>query len=293
MNNNSGKLKSVALMSLSSFLWGSSFAVTKGAAEALPTNLLVALRLFLGGFIVALVYWKRLKNVSRGLILCSLINGLFYCGGMVLQTLGVKYTSAGRSAFVTSAYCIIIPVLEWIINKHKPKLNVWLAALVCLAGVGLIVLKGDFTVDSGDIYTLAGSMSFAMEIVLFGKFSKKQDDILLSSFQLMAAGIFAIILFAFTETLPTAVSTGTVLAVLYLAIACSGFPMVFQGIAQRVLQPSVVSIILGFEAVFAAILSAMIYNETFTGKCLIGCVLVFLSAFLALLERKNPSEKTA
>lgn len=281
------RLIAILVMTLATLLWGSSFIATKYVTSAVPTALLIAFRMILGGLSLVIIYHKKLKNINKRAIFEGVILGAFYCAGMILQTMGVKYTEAGRSAFLTSAYCVLMPFLEALILKNKVQFKNLLSSIVCFIGVGLVALTTSFTIDGGDLYTLFGSVSFAMSIVLLSYFMRKDDGILLNTILLLSAGIMALIISLFTETMPTSLDTTAIIAALYLAIACSGIPLAFQAIAQKELSPTVISIILGFEAVFASILSAIIYKETFTLRCLIGFVLIFASVFISVIEFKG------
>ena len=281
------KIVATLLMMLATLLWGSSFIATKYVTESVPTFLLIAFRMILGGLSLVFIYHKKLKLVNKEVVLRGVILGVFYCAGMVLQTMGVKYTSAGRSAFLTSAYCIIVPFLEWAILKDKPELKNIISAIVCVIGVGLVALTSSFSIDSGDLYTLFGSICFGMSIVLLAFYMRKYDGIMLNTFLLLSAGIMALVISLIFENIPTSFKTSEILGALYLAIACSGIPLAFQAMAQEELSPTVVSIILGFEAVFASVLSAIIYKETFTLRCLIGFALIFGSVFISIIETKK------
>lgn len=293
MADRSGTFRGVLFILLATLLWGSSFVVTKGAVDAFPTVLLVTLRLLIGGGIAALICLKKLKNTSKGLLAACSLLGILYAAGLLLQTMGVEHTSAGRTAFVSAAYCIFTPFIEWAVIKHRPRFKNLLAAAVCLCGIGLIVLDGGFTIDSGDLYTLACALSLAFEIVLFGKFVEKYDPDLLNTFMLLFAGVLTGILSLCTEQLPATLHADTAGAILYLAVLCTGIPMLLQGSAQKLIVPTVVTIVLGFEPVFAAIFSAVFLKESFSGRALIGAMLVFVSAFVAVVirEKKGNTEK--
>ena len=287
MKNNSEKTKGALLELLATFLWGSCFVVTKSATDIIPPCLLQACRMFIAVATIAIVFRKKLKLITKELFLKSCIIGVFYCGGLVLQTLGIKYTSAGRSAFVTSAYCIFVPFIELMLFKKKPEMKDIIAGLVCMLGIGFIVLNDGIKVDSGDLMTLGGSICFAIEIVIFGRMVRQYDETMVSMLMMLNAGITALILSLFTETMPAHITVGAAAAVVYLAIPCTVVTVLCQANAQKILSSAAVTIILGFEAVFAAIISAIVYGESFTGKILIGCILVFLSSFVAVFDFKK------
>lgn len=280
-------LKGTVYVLIATLLWGSSYVVTKGAVESFPAYMLVAVRLLLGGACVALISRKQLKHTDRRALLSGVFLGVLYAVAMMFQTFGIKYTNAGRSAFLTAAYCIIMPFLEWWLMKNKPQLKNLFASLICFAGIGLVALTGSFTVASGDLLSLGGALFFGFFIVFTGIFVQRTDAGVLNTFQLLTAGVILAIISTFTETVPTHVEVPVVLEVLYLAIACTGIPLLLQCYAQKAIPPTLVSLVLGFEAVFAAIFSAIFSTEEFTLRCLVGFALILGSVFMGELNFKK------
>lgn len=285
--SSSAKLKGTLLMLAANLLWGSSFVVTKGASDAFPTYMLVAIRMFLGGASVAIIYWKQLKETTREVLLCGVLLGAIYAASLMLQTFGIKYTSAGRSSFLTASYCIFMPFMEWLILKNKPELKNIVAAILGIIGIGLVALNESFRVDSGDLLTLMSSIGFAVNIILLSVFVKRMDPGLLNAYLLMFGGIMLFVISLFTETLPAQVSPSVTFSLLYLGIACSGIPLLFQSIAQKSISPTLVTILLGTQAIIASILSAIMYKEAFSTRCLIGFVVILVSIIIGEIDLKK------
>lgn len=281
------KIKALICMILATLLFGSSFVVTKGATDSIPTYALTASRMYIGSISLAIIFFRRLKDIKKEIVIKGFILSIFYSLGMILQTFGIKYTSAGRSAFLTAAYCIFMPFLEWMILKNKPKGKNLLASLVCFIGIGLVALTESLTIDKGDIFTLLCSICFALYILYNGKFAKDNDIILLNIFLLFFSGIIATVLSIFNESIPNEIGLNSILAILYLAIMCGAFPLVLQTNSQKDLSPTLITIICGFEAVFASVFSLIFLKETATIRCFIGYVLIFSSVFVGVIEKKN------
>lgn len=282
----STQTKGTLLMILATFLWGSSFVVTKNATDNFPPFLLVAIRTFFGGLSVLPFCWKNRKDINRNTILVCLLLGFLYAGGMIFQTFGIKYTNSGRTAFLTAAYCIIMPYLEWLFLKSKPKAKNIFASLCCVIGIGLVAINEALSIDSGDVYSLIGSLCFGLFIVLLSVFLKKIDAAVINSFQLMFAGLILFTISIFVESPPTTVTKTVILDLFYISILCTGFPLLFQSYAQKNLSPTLITIILGFEAIFASALSSLFNGEEFSIKCIIGFAMIILSVFIGEIDFK-------
>lgn len=276
---------------VATFMFASCYLVTKDATNGFPPILLVGFRFLVGALVTAFFCIKSFKQTSKKMLVDVFICSLFQTFGVVLQTIGLKYTTAGKSSFITQAYCIFVPVYELIIYKRKPKLTTILTATICMLGIGLIVLDDGLKISTGDFYTLLAAICMAGQITTFEKMADKYDSKLACCYMLLSSGIQCTVCGLFVETLPTAINTPTLLAIVYLALIGSSFSMMLQGYAQTVLPSSTITIILGFEAVFATILSGFVFHETFTAKCLTGCFLVFLSTFVILLNTKVKEKK--
>lgn len=272
-------------MLASAFLWGSSYVATKGATESFPPFLLVAVRLLIGSAIVALISLKQFRKLNKKIVAVGFVLGALYAAGMSMQTLGVKYTAAGRTAFLTSVNCVMMPFLEWVVLKNRPRMNNIVAAVIALVGVGFVALNGSFLINGGDVLTLVATFCFAVQIVLVGLYVRDMDAGLLNLFLLFSAGIFMIAASLLVEDLNVSgVSGKTMFSVMYLSVACTGIPLLFQGIAQKYIAPSLVTIICCSQAVFASVLSAIIFHEEFTLRSIVGFVLIFAAVFISTMK---------
>lgn len=288
---NSNKIKGTALLLLATFFWGSSFIATKSVGDVFPLCALVALRTFLGSSSVALVNIKTLKNAKKQTVIRGLLLGLLYGWGMVIQSYGVKLTNPGRGAFLSCCYCIMMPFLELLFLKHKLKIQSLAGSLLGFIGVGLVAVTESFTIEFGDLVSLASSVIFGFEIILFSSFveEKKDDATVLITCLLASSFVYLTIISLFTGAFKTHVDLKAILAIIYLGLFCTGFPLLFQGLAQKSLSATIVAILLSFQSIFATVLSAIIYKESFSVKCLIGFAMIIFAAIISQVEFKNRS----
>lgn len=285
------KFIGTALMLVSTMIWGSSFVVTKDLVSAVPTIFLVAFRNFFGGVAVLAVLWKKARHIDFALLWRGCILGVLFGAGMLLQTYGVQYSTPGKTAFLTASYCVMMPFLEWLVLKNRPEGKSVLAAVCGLIGIGLVALTERFTVQFGDLLTLAASVSFAFQILLMSIFLRKYDSVCLNVVQLIASGVLLFILSFAVEPLPARMTPPMIWRILYLSIGCTAIPMVFQGFAMERLSPTVITILLGFEGVFAVLFSALLYGETFTTRCIIGFLLIFSAVLISELSLPKRKDK--
>lgn len=277
------KTKGVIYEIGTAFLWGSSFVVTKILVDNLPPFLLATVRFFVAAIVLTIICYKKLKLVDKKVICRGAILGLFYALGISLQSLGVMYTSAGRTSFVAQSISIIMPFLELIILKSELKNKILLSALVCLIGVGLISLDNAEGINKGDLFVFASVFCFALQIVLMPLFMKDSDVELLNIFLFAFAGIVALIIGLFVGGKVSPLNMTGILALMYLSVFCTGIPLLMQSKAQSILPPSIITLFNGLQPIFASVMSYFVFGEMWTLKGLIGAALILISIVISLL----------
>lgn len=274
------KERTLGLLALlgSTLIWGSSFVVTKGLEGALSSCWLTAARMAPAALMLALVFRKRLRGMPRRMVSRGALLGMLYSGGIALQNYGLFLTTPGKSAFLTAAYCVMVPFIAWAATKKRPEARSLLAGAVCMTGIGLVSLGADFRIETGDLITLLCAAAFAAHLVLAGELVREADVIALNIVQFAAGAVFMLLLALVLEPLPGPLPGGQLAALGYLGLICTALPLLGQFFALRTLSPATVSIILCFEAVFAALFSAVFYQERFTARALVGFALIFAAA---------------
>lgn len=265
------------LMILTTIIWGSSFVVMKNSVDMIPTFWLLAIRFSVAAVVLALIFLRHWKYVSRGCILGGTVMGLFLFLAYVFQTFGVERTTSGKNAFLTAIYCVLVPFLYWAIAHTRPDRYNILAAAMCIVGIGFVSLNGDFSVNTGDILTLIGGFFFSAHIVAVNKYAQEHDIFLLTVLQFASAAFFAWLAVLVTRP-PLAEGTFTPeligsLAYLSLLATCGAF--LFQNIGQKYMPPATAAVLLCLEAPFGVIFSIIFAGERPTPAMFLGFALIF------------------
>ncbi|MEG1778479.1 MAG: DMT family transporter [Oscillospiraceae bacterium] len=288
------KLKAMSRLALFSaaLIWGSSFFIVKNTVDVFPTYWLLASRFIIACTLLSIIFFKKLKQLNKSYFINGGIIGLCLFCAYSFQTFGIAHTSPGKNAFLTAVYCVIVPFLFWIVDKSKPDIYNFLAAGLCLCGIGLVSLTGDFSIGIGDFLTLIGGFFYASHMVSVAKLSRGKDPVLVTIVQFGFTGTFALIAALFTESLPTSVSAASLSGILYLAVFCTATALLLQNIGQKNTPPAAASIILSLEAVFGIIFSMIFYGERLTPRLACGFLIIFCAVIvsetkLAFLRKTN------
>lgn len=292
MDDRTVKLLASAGLLLVTVIWGSTFVIMKTSMDGITPMYLLAYRFTVAVIGLVIVFWKKIKTITRNEIKYGSILGVMLFISYYFQTYGLKYTTASKNAFITTLYVIIVPFLHWLFNKVKPAKNNIIAAVIAVIGLALLSLKGDLTVNFGDFLTFICGIFYALHMVFVDRYTTSYDPIKLTIVQMTAGGVcywIVALLFEGPCDLSVFADTELLLSVLYLGVISSMICYLLQIVGQTYLSPSTSSILLSFESVFGLIFAVIFLKEEITVKMLIGCALMFGAAILA--EYTPPRKK--
>jgi len=261
-------------------IWGSSFFIMKGAVDIIPTFYLLAIRFTGGAVLLALVCWKKWRrHFTKDYLWRGAVIGAFLFLAYSVQTFGLMGTTPSKNAFLTAVYCVLVPFLYWIAVKKRPDRYNILAAVLCVAGVGLVSLTNDFTITWGDGLTLVCAFFYAAHIVAVAKVSPAKDIYLLTVFQFAFAALYAWICGALFQELPptSVISSDLIIQMAYLVVMATTVALLFQNVGQVWSDPSSAAVILSLESVFGVLFSVLFYGDPVTGQLLAGFALIFVA----------------
>ncbi len=270
---------------VATIIWGISFVVMKDAVGVLEPSWLIGIRFVLTAAILGIVFAKRLRaSWGPDLIKGGIILGLLLFGAYWTQTVGLKFTTPGKNAFLTAVYCVIVPFLFWAVAKRRPTIFNVSAAVLCIVGVGLVSLSGDdLALGFGDGMTLVCSVLFAAHIVATAVLAKRADIMALTVIQFAVSGAVGCALGALTEPLPNtaAITPDFLFNMAYLVILASCVALGFQNAAVAKVPPSQAAILLSLESVFGVGASVLLYGEQLTGALVLGFALILGAVILS------------
>lgn len=269
-------------------IWGFAFVVMKDAVDVLPPAQLIGVRFLLTGLLMAALFHRKLRgSLNRGFLGAGLALGTVTFLAFWVQTVGLAATTPGKNAFLTATYCVIVPFMLWAITRKRPTLANVGAAMLCIAGIGLVSLTaGSLTIGFGDLMTLLCAVFFAAQIIAIARFSKRYNVLGLTVYQFLFGGVMGLVLGAATEPFPgwEAVANADFLFNLaYLVVFASGLCYVLQNVGLAHVPEAQGSLLLSLESVFGVLASVIFYGEVVTGRMAAGFVLIFAAILISEL----------
>ncbi len=275
-------------------VWGTSFFILKNTIEQVPAYFVIALRFLFSGVVLFFIFIKRLKKLDKKTLLQGVAIGVFVALAYMLQTSGLKRTTPGRNAFLTSTYCVMCPFLVWLLFKKKPKFYNVFSAVVCIVGIGIISLSGETGSSSnnilGEVLTVLSAIFFALQIIYARIFQKQgADSIILLIFEFLTVGV-VLLLSSLVLELPVygiknySINLEQALNIAYLAVMCTLFAQSAQMIGQKYTTTSQSAIILSLESVFGMFFSVLFGAEKLSIILCVGFAVVFVAVIINELE---------
>ena len=262
-------------------IWGSSFIVMKDAVDHIPVFQLLAIRFTLAGILLAIIFRKRLIRSGRAILPHGAVCGVLLLAGYATQTFGLMTVTPGTNAFLTSVYCVMVPFMAWGFFRKRPTVYNWTAAVLCIAGIGLISLSGDLSLGAGEALTLLSGVFYALHIMALSRYGESDDPVSLTIVQFAASAVLAWLLTLTTEAGSPFPSPAVWPQLMYLAVFATAVTLVCQSVGQSLTPPSQSAILLSLESVFGAFFSVLLGMETLTLPILCGFTLVFVSVIVS------------
>jgi drug/metabolite transporter (DMT)-like permease len=287
-------------------IWGFGFIATQWAlAVWTPVGLLV-LR-FLGawsfGELVHLL-WRTKSTApssysAKSDLFLALPAGLMLGSFLLLQTLGLQYTSATKSGFITTLYVIFVPVLNGFFFKKKSSTKIILPiALACFGTFLLLDMSWNAfaeKINEGDLWTLASAIIAALQIIYVGRISQKvQNAFRWNNFQFLWALVPILPFLVWNQEFQrNEMDMKAVVGIFILAAACSVIAFSFQIRAQKVLSDTTASMLFLLESPFAFLFAFLLLGDRLNGFQSLGAFLIVGAAlWTVLLEQNAPTNKT-
>ena len=302
MEHNRTQMRGAALLLLTALIWGMAFVAQSVGMDYLGPCAFNGVRSFIGGvaLLPVIAFSKHLrKNAPEEakpaggkmrLWLWGSACGLLLGTASLLQQAGMLTASPGKAGFLTALYIVIVPVLGIFLGR-RPGLKVWAGVVLALLGAYLLSVKESAGIAAGDLLVIGSAVVFSLHILVIDSAPDVLDGIQLSCIQFFVAGILSMGLALLFEQFTLQQVLAAWVPLLYTGVISSGVGYTLQILGQRTVNPTVASLILSLESVFAALAGWVLLGQPLSLREVAGCVLVFAAVVLAQLPGKKAAGK--
>jgi drug/metabolite transporter (DMT)-like permease len=297
-------MKSTAnlLLLLAAAIWGFAFVAQRVGMDHVGPFTYNGIRFVLGSLsLVPLILFYSKSGAtteaapdpnSPKVLSAGLLAGVILFIAASLQQIGLVYTTAGKAAFITCLYIVLVP-FTGLFLKHRISSGTWLGSLLAVAGLYLLTVKESFTISYGDFLELIGAFFWTAHIMVIDHYSRKVDSLKLAALQFITCGLLSL---ATALAIETITLNGIMLAgipILYGGLCSVGIAYTLQIIGQKKASPSHAAIILSMETVFAAIGGYLLLDEQLRLPELVGCGLMLAGMLVSQLNALKPQSAPA
>ena len=286
-------LRGSLLLLLGSVIWGAAFVAQRVGMDHLGPFSFNGIRMLLAGIVLipvaAFIDRKKEpgvrpdpKDQRKAGLLCGVL--LFVASS--LQQMGLVTTSAGKAGFITALYVVLVPMAAWLLFRKNPGRVIWLGVVLAVFALWLLCMPagGGFALQGGDLLVLGCAVAFTGQILCVDYYAPKVSGVKLARDEFLVTGALSLLIAVFAERITWTGIREALIPILYAGLMSGAVAYTLQIIGQRDTDPTVASLIMCLESVFATLSGALILGEKMTVRETVGCVLMFVAVVLAQLS---------
>lgn len=277
------KTKAELLLLLVTLIWGSTFVITKNALDTTSPLAFISIRFVIATVLFTVIFYRKIDfNLSK-ISVAGWGVGLTMFLGYACQTVGLNYTSASHSGFITGLLVIFTPIFQIVIERKKLKKGTWFGVFLVLIGLFWLVNPTDNGQNTyfGDFLTLLCAIAFGLYIVLLDISSKKDNMYSLIFIQLISVAVGGMISAASIEVVIVDFNANLIYSAVYLAIFATIVSTYIQTRYQKETTPTKAAVIFTMEPVFSAILAFLFLGEMIGLMGIVGGMIIVVGLLLS------------
>lgn len=284
---------------LAAMIWGFAFVAQRVGMEHVGPFTFNAVRFALGSLSLLPLIWffkgsssqetREHESKATTWKIGAAAGSILFLGAS-LQQIGLIYTTAGKSAFITCLYIVMVPIAG-IFLKQRVSSSTWLGCIMALLGLYFLCVKESFTIAYGDVLEFIGAFFWTGHILWIDRYSRKVDTLKLAFFQFVTCSFFSFVVAMLWESITWNGIIQAGVPILYGGFCSVGIAYTLQIVGQKQATPSHAAIILSMETVFAAIGGYLILDERLGTMEVVGCILMLAGMLLSQLKAIKPSQE--
>jgi drug/metabolite transporter (DMT)-like permease len=265
-------------------IWGATFVLVKAALRDISPLLFLALRFTLAALVILIVFRRKL-DLRPASLFPGILVGCCLFAGYFLQTTGLRYTSAPKSAFLTGLTSVLVPLLGSLVYRMKPQGSELLGVFVATAGMALMTLEGPIgRVNRGDLLTFCCAFAFAAHIVVMGHYTERARFEQLAMVQIVTAAVLSWALMRPMEQPFLVWRPAVFYGILVTGVLATALAFAIQAWAQQYTTSTRTALIYLLEPVVAWITSYLLAGEGLSARASVGAALILGGVLLVELK---------
>ena len=270
---------------------GTSFLFSKHLLGTMSPMNILAVRFILAFLVLSIVFYPRLRNLSRASLRGGLILGILYTVCMMFEMYGLLYVDTGVSALIENMAILFVPLYVAAWTRTWPKAKTLFCAVLAIAGVGLLSLS-QMSMNNGGLglfLIICAALTYGFCVIATEKVAKEGDPVAIGMVQLGVMGSLSLIVALFTGGFALPQTQGQWIMILILVLWCSCFGFTFQPVGQRYLSADTAAVLTVINPLTASIMGVVVAHEGLTLSKAAGYVVILLALFVYNKNTKSTS----
>lgn len=288
------KLKGNLFLLAAAFIWGTTFVAQLVGMDELGPFGYCSARYIIASVAIMAVWLafkgQRQKKIAAGAYIAGWKYGLgagcIMLFATSMQQMALQYTSAGKTAFITCLYIMLVPLFAVFLKKKVYPEN-WAGAALAIGGLYCLCVKEALTLGYGDILAILNAVGWTFHILYIDRFAAKADNIELAAAQLMTCAVGSTILALVFEDIVFSSIINSWFPIMYAGVMSSTIAFTLQIVGQKYSDPGPAAIIMSMESVFGALSGWVILGETMSSVEITGCILMAAGMLVTQCKQRN------
>ena len=287
------------LLILTAMIWGTAFVFQRTGMDSIEPITFNAARMLLAAVAVGMVSAvptasekHKLAGFSReqadayrkDTVVGGICCGAFLAAASIFQQMGIVYTTAGKAGFITAMYMLLVPVIGFVFFRKRNSWIVWLSVLIGVFGMYLLCMTEGFRLTRGDTLVCICAILFSCHILCCDHFVQLGNPIRISAIQFASCTVISAVAAMILEQPSLDKVLSAAIPILYCGLISGGVGYTLQIIAQKYTDPTIASLLMSLESVFAVIAGAVLLGERMSVRELLGCIVMFAAIVLVQLR---------
>ncbi len=281
---------------IATIFWSGTFVIVKVSLQDVSSMLFIGLRFLLATILLLPFAIKYKSEFTKSALFSGTLLGLFFFLGFATQTVGLKFTTATNSAFITGSSVVLVPILQTLIERKPPTRGSVIGIVFVFAGIlflssggnSIFTFLSDFAsnFNIGDFFTLLCAVFFAMYVVYLDISTNKHGFMVILFMQMFVTAVAAFLASSFfdminIEKVRIEYTEYLIFGILYTSIFATLITTAIITRYQKNVTPTKAAIIYSLEPIFASVLAFFLLNEKITNFGILGAVLIFTGLIIS------------
>ncbi|NIM97141.1 MAG: EamA family transporter [candidate division Zixibacteria bacterium] len=278
--------KAELLLLVLTFIWGATFPLVKTALNYSSPFVFVIIRFGLAALVFWLIFSKNIYFQQKAVLKAGAVIGIFLFLGYAFQTMGLKYTAASKSAFITGLFVVLIPPLSFVILKEKMRIFSVIGVILAVSGLYLLTRPKGSEFNLGDLLTFFCAVSFSFQVIFVQIYTKKYDFFTLTLVQILVTTLLSFPFMFLLGGIKLVYHPHLLWAIFVCAILATALALYIQNRMQRDTTAVKAALIYAMEPVFAAVFSYLLLGEILGWPGILGGGLILSGMLCSELGKR-------